>query len=101
MFYRFIEAYRKQGLHIDMVIYQNEAYSYTPYPGCAWTAEGTVRFSCDYLAPTLHKFQPDVHLYFGTFNTIAWIMWKKSFLTINCRIMFLGLACMGITADIG
>lgn len=30
-----------------MVIYQNEAYSYTPYPGCPWTAEGTIRFNRD------------------------------------------------------
>ena len=52
-----------------MVIYQNEAYSYTPYPGCAWTAEGTVRFNRDYLAPTLEKRHPDVKLYLGTFNT--------------------------------
>ena len=51
MFVRFIELYRKEGVPIDMVMYQNEAYSYTPYPGCPWTAEGTVRFNRDYLAP--------------------------------------------------
>lgn len=68
-FCKFIDAYREQGITIDMVIYQNEAYSYTPYPGCAWTAEGTVRFNRDYLAPTLKKHHPDVKLYLGTFNT--------------------------------
>lgn len=68
-FCKFIDAYREQGISIDMVIYQNEAYSYTPYPGCAWTAEGTVRFNRDYLAPTLKKHHPDVKLYLGTFNT--------------------------------
>ena len=52
-----------------MVIYQNEAYSYTPYPGCAWTAEGTVRFNRDYLGPTLRQKHPEVKLYLGTFNT--------------------------------
>ena len=52
-----------------MVMYQNEAYSYTPYPGCAWTAEGTIRFNRDYLAPALRKSHPDVKLYLGTFNT--------------------------------
>lgn len=68
-FCKFITAYKEQGIPIDMVIYQNEAYSYTPYPGCAWTAEGTIRFNRDYLAPTLKKHHPEVKLYLGTFNT--------------------------------
>ena len=68
-FCRFIDAYNEQGVPIDMVIYQNEAYSYTPYPGCPWTAEGTVRFNRDYLAPTLKARHPGVKLYIGTFNT--------------------------------
>lgn len=34
-FCRFIDLYKVEGIDIDMVIYQNEAYSYTPYPGCA------------------------------------------------------------------
>lgn len=69
MFCKFIDAYAEQGITIDMVMYQNEAYSYTPYPGCAWTAEGTVRFNRDYLAPTLRSRHPEVKLYLGTFNT--------------------------------
>lgn len=68
-FCRFIDMYREQGIPIDMVIYQNEAYSYTPYPGCPWTAEGTIRFNRDYLAPALKANHPDVKLYIGTFNT--------------------------------
>lgn len=31
-FCKFIDAYKEQGVNIDMIIYQNEAYSYTPYP---------------------------------------------------------------------
>lgn len=69
MFCRFIDLYREEGIPIDMVMYQNEAYSYTPYPGCAWTADGTIRFNRDYLAPTLQALHPDVRLYLGTFNT--------------------------------
>lgn len=68
-FCKFIDAYAEQGVSIDMVIYQNEAYSYTPYPGCPWTAEGTIRFNRDYLAPTLRRKHPGVKLYLGTFNT--------------------------------
>ncbi|MDO4163901.1 MAG: beta-glycosidase [Bacteroides sp.] len=68
-FCKFIDAYREQGIPITMVMYQNEAYSYTPYPGCAWTAEGIIRFNAEYLAPTLKKHHPEVALYLGTFNT--------------------------------
>lgn len=68
-FCKFIDAYKEQGVNIDMIIYQNEAYSYTPYPGCAWTAEGTIRFNKEYLAPTLKRLHPEVKLYLGTFNT--------------------------------
>lgn len=69
MFCRFIDLYREEGLPITKVMYQNEAYSYTPYPGCAWTAEGTLRFNNEYLAPTLAKKHPNVELWIGTFNT--------------------------------
>lgn len=69
MFCRFIDLYKEQGITIDMVMYQNEAYSYTPYPGCAWTADGTIVFNRDYLAPMLRKLHPEVKLYLGTFNT--------------------------------
>lgn len=69
MFSRFIDLYGEQGVDISMVMYQNEAYSYTPYPGCPWTSEGILRFNLEYLAPTLQKSNPDVELYLGTFNT--------------------------------
>ena len=69
MFCRFIELYAEQNIPIDMVMYQNEAYSYSPYPGCAWTADGTIRFNRDYLVPTLAKKHPEVKAYIGTFNT--------------------------------
>lgn len=69
MFCRFIDLYKEQGLPITKVMYQNEAYSYTPYPGCAWTAEGTLRFNNEYLAPALKSQHLDVELWIGTFNT--------------------------------
>lgn len=69
MFCKFIELYAAENIPITMVMYQNEAYSYTVYPGCAWTAEGTAKFNVEYLAPTLKQKHPDVKLYLGTFNT--------------------------------
>lgn len=68
-FCKFIDAYKEQGIPVTMVMYQNEAYSYTVYPGCAWTPEGTIRFNVEYLAPTLKKHHPEIELYLGTFNT--------------------------------
>ena len=69
MFCKFIDLYAEENIPIDMVMYQNEAYSYTPYPGCAWTAEGTLRFNRDYLAPTMRQKHPEVDVCIGTLNT--------------------------------
>lgn len=68
-FCKFISAYKEEGIPISMIMYQNEAYSYTNYPGCAWTPEGTIRFNVEYLAPALKEQHPGVKLYMGTINT--------------------------------
>lgn len=69
MFVRFIDLYKAEGVPVGMVMFQNESYSYTPYPGCPWTPQGTVRFNMEYLAPALRRAHPEVDLYMGTFNT--------------------------------
>lgn len=69
MFCKFIDLYAEENIPIDMVMYQNEAYSYTPYPGCAWTAEGTLRFNRDFLIPTIRTKHPEVEVNIGTLNT--------------------------------
>ena len=69
MFCKFIDLYAEENIPINMVMYQNEAYSYTAYPGCAWTAEGTLRFNRDYLIPTMQKKHPEVEVNIGTLNT--------------------------------
>ena len=69
MFCRFIDLYAEEGIPINMVMYQNEAYSYTPYPGCAWTADGTLRFNRDYLIPIMRQRHPEVDVCIGTLNT--------------------------------
>ncbi len=68
-FCKFIDAYAAEGIPIKQVMFQNEPWSYTPYPGCAWTPEGIIRFNAEYLAPTLKEQHPEVDLYFGTINT--------------------------------
>lgn len=68
-FCRYIEGFGKYGIPIKRVMYQNEAYSYTPYPGCPWTPHGAALFNAEYLAPALKEKHPNVELYLGTINT--------------------------------
>lgn len=68
-FCKFIDAYKSQNIPITQVMYQNEAYSFTPYPGCTWTAKASILFNSKYLGPTLARLHPEVALYIGTFNT--------------------------------
>lgn len=68
-FCKFVEAYAEEGINIRRVMYQNEAWSYTPYPGCAWTAQRIIRFNAEYLDPTMREKHPDVDIFLGTINT--------------------------------
>ena len=39
-----------------MVMFQNALIrSYTNYPGCAWTAEGIIRFNTEHLGPDIKE----------------------------------------------
>lgn len=68
-FCKFIGVYKDNGIHITKAMFQNEPYSYTIYPGCAWTAEGMIRFNVEHLAPALKKAHPNVELFLGTINS--------------------------------
>lgn len=70
-FDKFIQAYAGQGIPIKALAYQNEAYSYTPYPGCSWKAVTTGKFLANYLGPYFAQHQPDVTLILGTMNTAS------------------------------
>lgn len=91
MFSRFIDEYKKEGINIGMVMYQNEAYSYTPYPGCPWTVEGIQKFNLEYLKPTLQKKNPDVKLWLGTFNTNRFNHVMDILKDPRCKDAFVGL----------
>lgn len=97
-FCRFIDAYGKEGIPISMVMYQNEAYSYTPYPGCPWTTEGILRFNNDYLAPTLQREHPEVDLFIGTFNTNRYdhVIGILSDTTLQCNVRGVGVQWEGL-----
>jgi glucosylceramidase len=62
-FGRFIEAYRAEGIHVGMVMPQNEFNSAQNFPSCTWTPEGLAAF-LHYLGPEMEK--RDVEVFFGT-----------------------------------
>ena len=71
-FDKFIQAYKAQGINITGLAYQNEAYSYTPYPGCSWKPATTAKFLGKYLGPYMAEHQPGLTLIMGTCNTNNW-----------------------------
>lgn len=63
-FTNFIEAYRKEGIPISMVMPQNEFNSCQNFPSCTWTAAGINKFVGEYLGPAMKNI--GVELMFGT-----------------------------------
>jgi glucosylceramidase len=62
-FAKFIEAYKKQGITVGMVMPQNEFNSAQIFPSCLWTATGLARF-VGYLGPQMQ--QHNTSIFFGT-----------------------------------
>ena len=62
-FSKFVQAYKKLGIRIGMVMPQNEFNSAQVFPSCTWTAEGLTRF-VSYLGPEMQK--QGVQVFFGT-----------------------------------
>jgi glucosylceramidase len=63
-FRKFIEAYRNENIHIEMIAPQNEFNSCQIFPSCTWTADGLNTFIGDYLGPQMKEL--GVRLMFGT-----------------------------------
>ena len=63
-FSKFIEAYRKEGIDIAMVMPQNEFNSCQIFPSCTWTAKGINKFIGEYLGTAMKN--QGVELMFGT-----------------------------------
>lgn len=62
-FSKFIDAYRKEGIRVSMVMPQNEFNSAQVFPSCTWTASGLASFMA-HLGPEMEK--QKVEMYFGT-----------------------------------
>lgn len=68
-FSRYLTAYKKEGIPISMVMFQNEPYTINIWPNCSWSPQGTARFLGNYLGPLLKQQHPCVELWHGTMNT--------------------------------
>lgn len=62
-FSKFIDAYKKEGIKVGMVMPQNEFNSAQVFPSCTWKASGLVKF-ISFLGPEMQK--KGVDLFFGT-----------------------------------
>lgn len=66
---KFVQAYKKEGIDIAAVHFQNEPFTYNQYPNCSWTAPAMRDFIGDYLGPRFAKDKITSQLWFGTMNS--------------------------------
>ena len=62
---RWVEDYRKAGIHIYAFTPQNEPNILSVYPSCLWTGPQLREFIADYLGPTLRHRNTQVELWLG------------------------------------
>lgn len=65
---RFVEAYRAEGIGIEVIQPQNEPGYAQTYPTCLWKPELLTRFIGAYLGPTLSAHQLDTDIWMGTLS---------------------------------
>lgn len=64
LFGKFVDAYKAEGVNIQMVMPQNEMNSDQNFPSCCWTSADLNIFVGQYLGPEMEKHGTEV--YFGT-----------------------------------
>lgn len=65
-FQKYVNAYRKEGIHVYSVHIQNEPYACQGFPSCLWTGAQMRDFIRDYLGPRLSGLNTEIWL--GTIN---------------------------------
>lgn len=66
---RYVTEYKKEGIDIFMLQFQNEPYTFNIWPNCSWTPAGMTEFIGGYLGPEFEATHPAVELWLGTLNT--------------------------------
>jgi len=67
-FFRFIQAYRDEGIPVYAIHVQNEPDACQVFPSCLWTGEEMRDFIRDDLAPRFRKDRLDTEIWLGTIN---------------------------------
>lgn len=65
----YLTEYKKAGINIGMIMFQNEPYTHNIWPNCSWSPKGTANFVGKYLGPRLAREHKDVEIWHGTMNT--------------------------------
>lgn len=76
-FEKYLDAYKVEGIDISMVMYQNEAFTFSQWPNGSWKPQSIANFNLKYLGPHLEKTHPNVEIYAGTFNTSDSIVYRE------------------------
>jgi glucosylceramidase len=79
-FRKFVEAYRKEGIHIRQIHVQNEPDSNQIFPSCLWSGEQLRDFIRDYLGPEFKKHKVDCEIWLGTMERAAYDKWTGAVL---------------------
>ncbi|SBV97378.1 glycoside hydrolase family 30 protein [uncultured Dysgonomonas sp.] len=66
---KYLDAYKKESIDISMIMYQNEAFTFSQWPNGSWKPQSIADFNMKYLGPHLAETHPEVEIYAGTFNT--------------------------------
>lgn len=66
---KFLTEYKKAGVNVGMIMFQNEPYTHNIWPNCSWSPRGIANFVGKYLGPRLRREHKDVELWHGTMNT--------------------------------
>lgn len=66
---RFITEYKKAGVNISMIMFQNEPYTFNIWPNTSWKPSSIANFISNYLGPRMAREHKDVELWHGTMNT--------------------------------
>ncbi len=65
---KFSQKYKKLGININAIQFQNEPYTYNQWPNCSWSAKGMTNFVGNYLGPKFAQEKVKSEIWFGTIN---------------------------------
>ena len=68
-FANYLTAYENEGIHVSMIMFQNEPYTINIWPNCSWSVASMKQFVGRYLGPMLKLTHRDVQIWHGTMNT--------------------------------